>query len=48
MCREVREVRSLGLLSGILGSLMDNKKKPQEGKSQSTAFQPATLHEKAK
>lgn len=48
MCRQVREVRSLGLLSGILGSLMGNRKKPQEWKSQSTAFQPAPLHEKAK
>lgn len=33
MCRAVREVRSLELLPGILGSLMDNKKKPQEWKS---------------
>lgn len=48
MCRAVREVRSPGLLPGILGSLMDNKKKPQEWKSQSAAFQPAPLHEKAK
>lgn len=48
MCRVAREVRSPGLLPGILGSLMDNKKKTQEWKSQSTAFQPAPLHEKAK
>lgn len=33
MCRAVREVRSLGLLPGILGSLTDNKRKAQEWKS---------------
>lgn len=48
MWREVREVRFLGLLSGILGSLMYRKKNTQEWKSPSTAFQPAPLHEKAK
>lgn len=44
----MREVRSLGLLPGILGSVMDNKGKPQEWKSQSTAFQPSPLQEKAR
>lgn len=40
--------QSLGLLSGILGILVDNKKKPQEWESQSTGFQSAPLNEKAK
>lgn len=47
-CRVAREVKSPGLLSGMLGSLLDHEKKPQEQKSWSTTFQLAPLREKAK